>query len=201
MAIDFVAIDFETANSERDSACSLGVACVENGEITRRYYTLLNPDVSFYEFCTYIHGITEKTVRDAPRFQEIFPALYELLDGKTVVAHNVGFDVGVLEASCRSRHLPVPSVTSFDSVNMARIAWPGLEKHKLSVLAKYFDLPLKNHNAVEDATACAMVVLLACEEFGAKSLDELQVILDKKALSAGQEKPGQAKNAAGFGHD
>lgn len=196
MPIDFVAIDFETANSDRDSACALGAACVEGGKITARYYTLLNPRVSFHEFCTYIHGITELAVKDAPDFGDIFPALYEMLNGKTVVAHNAGFDVGVLEASCQSRKLPMPTIQAFDSVSMAQKAWPELEKYKLSLLAKRFNLPLKHHNAAEDATACAMVVLKACDEFKVDSLGELNLLLEKKAARDAARKRAQVKEKA-----
>ena len=196
MPIDFVAIDFETANSDRDSACALGVACVEGGKIVSRHYTLLNPQTTFHDFCTYIHGINESAVKDAPDFGEIFPALYQMLEGKRVVAHNAGFDVGVLEASCQSRNLPMPDILPYDSVDMARTAWPHLEKHKLSALAKTFNLPLKNHNAAEDATACAMLVLKACQEFQADSLEELILALEKKAARDAARRQAEAKRQA-----
>lgn len=179
--MDFVAIDFETANSSRDSACSLGAVAVENGRITQRKYTLINPKVEFQEFCTYIHGITQDAVESSPSFEEIYPALYKMLDNKFVVAHNASFDVAVLKESCASRNLPMPKINPFCSVEMARKAWSHLPHHKLNYLCDYFKLPLKHHNAIEDSTACAMLVLMCAKELEAKNISELNILLNKKA--------------------
>lgn len=184
MPIDFVAIDFETANSSRDSACALGAAIVKNGVIVERKYSLLNPNVVFEQFCTYIHGITAETVIEAPDFAEIYPAVFQMLDGQHVAAHNASFDLAVLKESCQSRGLLFPQVDSVDTVEMARRAWPGLEKYKLSALAKHFSLPLKHHNAVEDATACAMLIQLACQQQEVDSVPAL-----KKKLAMEPKKP------------
>jgi len=179
--MDFVAIDFETANSSRNSACSLGAVLIENGKIVQRKYSLINPEVPFHRFCTYIHGITEETVQDAPTFSQIHKSVFDMLDGHIIVAHNAGFDMAVLADSCRARGLAVPNSSSFCSVEMARKAWPEMSHHKLNSLCTHFNIPLKHHNAIEDATACAQIVLICAEQFGAKNIDELQSILAKKA--------------------
>ena len=41
---DFAAIDFETANNQRSSVCSVGLVIVRDGEITDTFYSLINPD-------------------------------------------------------------------------------------------------------------------------------------------------------------
>jgi len=184
MPINFVAIDFETANSDRGSACALGIAVVQNGVITSRKYSLLNPHVSFEPFSTHIHGITTETVQRAPDFAEIYPMVYEMLNGNTVAAHNTDFDIAVLNAVCRNRRLSVPRIHPFDSVEMAQKAWPNLEKYKLNMLAQHFQIPLKHHNAVEDATVCALLILRACKEYQAESLSSLWQILDGRKKGA-----------------
>lgn len=180
--IDFVSIDFETANASRDSACALGAVVVRNNIIVERRYSLINPTVPFQRFCTYIHGITEQAVETMPTFLELHPSIFSLLNGRTVVAHNASFDMAVLKASCESRSLDFPSCSWYCSVEMARKAWPEFPHHRLNALCEEFDLNLKHHNAIEDATACALLVLICARQFGADSIDELKSILFQKNL-------------------
>lgn len=175
MSLDFVAIDFETASNVKDSACALGAAIVKNGKIVDRRYSLLNPKKEFERFCITIHGITPEIVSSAPDFSQIYPSVFEILDGNYVAAHNAPFDLSVLAATCESRALPLPSMKPFDSVSMAMNAWPYFEKYRLDALATHFGYPLKHHNAAEDATVCALIILKAAEEYSATSLKELQV--------------------------
>ncbi len=175
--MDFVAIDFETANGSRNSACSLGVVIVEQGRIKDRRYSLIDPKTTFQRYCTYIHGITERAVKGAPTFSDIYPVLFEMLNGKVIVAHNAPFDVAVLKASCDGRGLAMPAVDPFCSVEMSRVAWPELPHHRLNSLAEQFNLELKHHNAIGDATACAQLVLICAEQFGANNIIELRGML------------------------
>ncbi len=186
--LNFVAIDFETANANRDSACALGAVIVQNGVIVDRRYSLIKPKGDFQKFCTYIHGIDAAAVRNAPSFSDIYPTVFRMLDGQTVVAHNASFDIAVLRASCENRNLLMPNIESFCTVEMARKAWPNLSKYKLNLLCEEFSLPLKHHNAIEDATACGMILLKCAQEYHASSVEELQAILAKKASTQKKSK-------------
>lgn len=186
--LNFVAIDFETANASRDSACALGVVMVREGKIMDRRYSLIKPKGEFQKFCTYIHGITEEDVVHAPEFSDIYPAVFSMLNDQIVIAHNASFDIAVLKASCESRHLPFPNIESFCTVDMARKAWPDLPKHKLNVLCEEFGLPLNHHNAIEDATACSLLLLRCAKENRASSIPELRALLRKKADDMSKKK-------------
>ena len=70
---DFVAIDFETANSDRDSACQIGITTVLNGKIKDVKCWFINPETHFDFFNTLIHGITEDKVKNALTFKELWP--------------------------------------------------------------------------------------------------------------------------------
>ena len=77
----FIAIDYETANSSYESVCAVGVTLVENGKIRSNFYTLIKPeeDFSFFDsFNTSIHGITEKDVKNAPSFGDVWPDIEKL---------------------------------------------------------------------------------------------------------------------------
>lgn len=178
--LNFIAIDFETASASRDSACSLGAVTVRDGVIVDRRYSLIKPNGPFSEFCIRVHGITEKDVETAPTFSDIYPVVYKLLNNQVVVAHNANFDIGVLRASCESRNLLMPNVTPFCTVDMSRIAWPDLPKHKLNTLCDEFHFPLNHHNAIADATACGQILLRCADELHATSIEDLQNTLAKR---------------------
>ena len=58
---DFAAIDFETANGNRSSVCSVGIVIVRDGEIVDRFYSLIRPTPNYYNyFTTRIHGLTRE---------------------------------------------------------------------------------------------------------------------------------------------
>src|SRR5574340_948101 len=96
----FIAIDFETADYQADSACAVALVRVEGSEIVRRDYHLIRPPRREMVF-TYIHGITWQDVADKPSFGELWPTLEPLLaDADFFVAHNAGFDRSVLHACC-----------------------------------------------------------------------------------------------------
>ena len=70
---NFAAIDFETANNERTSICSVGVVIVRNGEIADRFYSLVHPEPDYYLYWnTRIHGLTQEDTAHAPVFSEVW---------------------------------------------------------------------------------------------------------------------------------
>src|SRR4030095_6557302 len=94
----FVAIDFETADMGRDSACAVGVVRVERDRIVRRESRLIRPPRREFVF-SYIHGITWEHVAEAPPFVQVWDELRSLLDGADfLAAHNAPFDKSVLQA-------------------------------------------------------------------------------------------------------
>ena len=70
---DFAAIDFETANNERTSVCSVGVVIVKDGEIVDTFYSLIQPEPNYYNYwCTQVHGLTRQDTEDAPVFPKVW---------------------------------------------------------------------------------------------------------------------------------
>ena len=119
----YAAIDFETADHGRDSACAVGVVVVENGRIVHEHASLLRPPRRRFVF-TYIHGIAWKDVENAPTFAEHWPTLASLLDGLDhLVAHNAPFDRGVLAACCEAAGITPPALRFECTVRLARSTW------------------------------------------------------------------------------
>lgn len=157
----FVALDFETATPQRDSACSVALVRVEDDRIVRAEHSLLRPPRPSGEL-SHIHHISEAAQKAAPTLAEVWPRLAPLLDGvDLIVAHNAAFDRSVLRASWATAGLTPPGHPWACTVEMARGIWPGLPGYKLNELAGLWGIPLQHHQALSDARACAELVLRA----------------------------------------
>jgi DNA polymerase-3 subunit epsilon len=160
--LDFSAIDFETANERRDSACAVGVVRVRGGQIVDAYATLLRPRVLRMDWRNQqVHGISAAELHDAPSLADVWPLLLPYLHQQPVAAHNSAFDVSVLEYSCRDFGLPIPAFHALCSVKLAKLCWPHFERHKLDHVAGQFGIPLSHHDALSDARACAEITVRA----------------------------------------
>ena len=117
----FAAIDFETADRYRDSACAVGVVLVENRRLTERYYKLIRPPRKKKLEFTHIHGLAWKDVRNSPSFGEVWPDLRAFIDqAEFLVAHNAPFDRGVLHSCCEAANVVPPSQEFRCTLQMAR---------------------------------------------------------------------------------
>lgn len=172
--MNFVAIDFETANAGRDSACSVALVKVKNGKLYDSFYTLIRPpEMRFDQRNIMVHGILPEDVRYSPTFADIYPELRERLAGKVIIAHNAPFDMSVLRACIDTYHLPKMKFQYFCTVQMARRVWPQLMNHRLDTLANYFQIEFAHHNAMDDARTCAYLTILAGREMACDRLAEL----------------------------
>ena len=100
---DFAAIDFETANYERSSVCSVGVVIVRDGEIVDTFYSLIQPEPNYYNYwCTQVHGLCRTDTDGAPVFPNVWAQIEPRIEGLPLVAHNRPFDEGCLRAVFRA---------------------------------------------------------------------------------------------------
>lgn len=179
--MNVVAIDFETANRSRSSACSMAAVTVENGKIVRSAYALIRPPVLAFDYWnTRIHGITAEAVRDKPTFAELWQRIKPHLENKVVLAHNAAFDIGVLRSVLQEYQLEKPSFRYACTVDIAKRVWSGLENYKLSTLAQRFAIQFDHHHALHDARACATIALLAQESVQAENFQQLAAALQVK---------------------
>lgn len=163
----FVAIDFETADYQRDSACAVGLVRVENHQIVERAYGLIRPPRKQFVF-TYLHGITWDDVAKQPTFGELWPTFNFLLeDVEFLAAHNASFDQSVLKTCCVTAGLRPPPATFRCTVQMARQIWK-IYPTKLNHVCSRLGIPLNHHQASSDAEACALIVIAAQRFLGKK---------------------------------
>lgn len=169
--MQWIAIDFETANSTRESACSIGVAIVDSGELVHSEAWLIRPaDMWFHPMNISVHGISGADVEHAGNFAEVWERVEPLLAGRAVLAHNAGFDIGVLRACCAQYGISLPSAMYACTLSMSRKAFPGLDSHKLNVVADRCGLDLQHHDAESDARACAGIAMNILDYHGFETL-------------------------------
>lgn len=157
-----VAIDFETADAQRDSACAMGLVKVRDGQIIDSRYGLIRPPRSqFSPFCSRVHGLRWRDVKNSPNFRDFWIQHAGFLEGVDfLAAHNANFDSAVLRACCDSAQLPVPSLPFVCTVELARSQW-NLRPTKLPDVCQFLGLDLSHHHALSDAQACAQIVMAA----------------------------------------
>ena len=163
----FVALDFETADRYRDSACSLGLVRVEQGQVVAKAHYLIRPPRRLFEF-SHIHGITWAMVAQQPDFAELWPTLAPWLSGVDfLAAHNASFDRSVLYACCRAAGIAPPTPEFVCTVKLARQAW-NIRPTKLPNVCDYLGIPLNHHDALSDAEACAKIAIASALQAGAR---------------------------------
>lgn len=158
---DFAAIDFETANSERSSVCSVGVVIVRDGVIVEKIYRLIRPRPNFYtRWTTAIHGMTVRDTADAPDFDQIWPEIATAVAGLPLVAHNSPFDEGCLRAVHKIYGMPYPDYQFHCTCRASRRAHHHLHNHQLHTVSEACGFDLRaHHHALADAEACAWIAM------------------------------------------
>ena len=149
--LDFAAIDFETANNERSSVCSVGVVIVRNGQIVDKIYRLIRPTPNYYSYFN----------TRVPIFPDVWKEIAPLIEGLTLVAHNSPFDEGCLKAAYRTYQMDYPDYSFLCTCRASRRAFKNqLSNHQLHTVAAAcrYDLT-QHHHALADAEACAQIAI------------------------------------------
>lgn len=168
----FVVIDFETTGIEpgTDRIVEVGLACFDDGVATVTQNWLVNPGMPIPETATQVHGITDEMVKAEPRFEEVWPQIRPLLEGRLPVAYNANFDKRMLLAELErageptwGTHLP-PSMQGevewIDPLVWARELSEESQSARLGEVCARLGIALENaHRAMHDAEAAGKVLL------------------------------------------
>lgn len=173
--MDFTAIDFETANRRSDSACQLGAAVVRGGAIVARHQWLIRPRPFYFDAGNIrIHGISPQHVADELEFDERWDEIWSVLSSDCLIAHNAAFDIRVLQGCLRTHEIVCPRFEFSCTRLIARRTWPEWPGYGLAAIANRLDITFRHHDALEDAVACAKVLLNAATEAKVNSLPDLE---------------------------
>lgn len=161
MLRDFAAIDFETANENLSSVCSVGIVIVRNGSITDRFYSLIQPEPNYYCYGnTTVHGLTAEDTDTAQVFAKVWAEIESLIKDLPLVAHNKGFDEACLKAAFKTYGMDYPDYRFYCTLAESRRQLKHLSNHQLHTVAEDCGYILINHHhALADAEACAEIAL------------------------------------------
>ena len=159
---DFAAIDFETANEQRSSVCSVGVVIVRGGIIVDSHYSLIHPEPEYYQwYCQQVHGLGPEDTYDAPVFPYVWEKIAPMIEDLPLVAHNAKFDEGCLKEVFKVYQMDYPDYTFYDTLAASRRHFGNsLPNHQLQTVAEACGYDLRrHHHALADAQACAHIAL------------------------------------------
>ncbi|EHL97973.1 exonuclease [Lentilactobacillus parafarraginis F0439] len=177
--MNFVALDFETANAKRASACSIALAIVRNNQVSHEFYSLINPETDFSWRNIDVHGIHERDVANAPTFPEVWAHIAPLFTAnKLVVAHNASFDNSVLKRSLERYQMPLTHYLTLDTLKTSKQFYPQMVNHKLNTVCDELHIDLEHHhNALDDSVACANILLTQQQQFGPDALRQFVKVI------------------------
>ena len=178
---DYVVFDLETTgfSPETNRIIEIGAVKVQNGKIVDKFSTFVNPQVPIPFRIEQLTSINDSMVIDAPVIADILPEFMKFCEGCVMVAHNADFDMNFIKKNCQRLDIPCKP-TIVDTVALARVLLPNLNRFKLDTVAKALGVSLENHHrAVDDAGCTAEIFVKFIEmlrERGMSTLDEVNAM-------------------------
>jgi len=161
--MDFISIDFEIANRNTNSACSLGMVFVQNNKVVDEKYFLIKPPTNYVDpSMSKVHGLTWNDLKDAPSFDDVWNEISRFFhDDIYIIAHNAQFDMNVLKNCLLAYNLEDPVFNYVCSIPISTRACRGEGiPNSLKARTERFGITIDNHhNALSDAKAVAELVL------------------------------------------
>jgi DNA polymerase-3 subunit alpha (Gram-positive type) len=171
-----VVFDLETTgfSPTENRIIEIGAVKVEDGRITDRFSTFVNPGVPIPFRIEELTHINDSMVMDAPSIETVLPEFMEFCSGCVMVAHNASFDMSFISENC-SRQGIACEKTVIDTVAMARVLLPQLNRFKLDTVARALNISLDNHHrAVDDAACTAEIFVKFLEMLREKEITTLE---------------------------
>lgn len=175
----FICFDIETTglSAARDKITEIGAVKVENGVITDKFSTFVNPEMPIPQKITQLTGITDEMVKDAPSQSEAVSAFLEFAGDNVLVAHNAPFDTSFIAKACEDMGREY-NYTSIDTVAISRAILTDIKNCKLDTVAKFLRLgEFNHHRATDDAEMLAKIFITLCrrltDDFGITKTNDI----------------------------
>ncbi|POH07669.1 helicase C-terminal domain-containing protein [Fructilactobacillus lindneri] len=175
-------VDMETTGTDinnGDQIIQFSVVFVQNGKVIDSYSTYVNNGEEIPQEITKLTGISEKTIKNAPTFDQLAPIIYKKLKNTVFVAHNVNFDFPFLNNSLEQVGYPTLDNDAIDTVTLSQIFFPTLTSYRLSHLSSYFHILHDHpHSSFSDAKATADLLLIIYNKINSLPIDTIKSILE-----------------------
>ncbi|MGT2887565.1 bifunctional DnaQ family exonuclease/ATP-dependent helicase [Streptococcus didelphis] len=171
----YAVIDLEaTGTGSQASIIQVGIVIIEGNQIIETYQTDVNPHEKLSEHIKSLTGISDQQLEAAPDFEQVAKEIFDLISDCFFVAHNVKFDANLLAESLffEGYELRTPRI---DTVELAQVFYPTLEKYSLTYLSQVLNLELSEaHTAIADARATAKLFLQIQDKLKSIPLETLE---------------------------
>lgn len=176
--MNFIAIDFETANEKRNSPCSIGLVVIKNGQVVKKIHHLIKPrEMRFMPINIGIHGIRPAMVENEPEFDVIWDKIKHYFDNSLIIAHNAAFDISVLRNTLELYNIESPEFNYICTMKLSRNFYKQLDNAKLNTVNKFLGYEFNHHDALADALACSNILLNISEELETKEVSEISRLI------------------------
>lgn len=174
----YVVFDIETTgfSSSKNRIIEIGAVKVQDGVVIDRYSSFVNPEVPIPFEIEKLTGINDNMVLPYPKIDEILPQFLEFCSDSVLVAHNASFDISFIAYNANRLGIEF-SPTVIDTVALARLLLPSLNRYKLDTVAKALNISLQNHHRAVDDAGCTALIFVAfvkmLRDRGVEDLDSL----------------------------
>ncbi|CAL81808.1 DNA polymerase III subunit epsilon [Clostridium botulinum] len=176
--MNFVAIDFETANEKRNSPCSIGIVVVKDGEIVEKVHYLIKPkEMRFMPINIGIHGIRPHMVQDELEFDKIWGKIKGYFNNNLVIAHNASFDMSVLRSTLKLYNIKMPSFEYICTMKLSKNFYSNIDNARLNTVNNFLGYKFKHHDALADAMACSNILINISKELNSKDINEISKLI------------------------
>ena len=175
---EYVAFDLETTGlyPRMDRIIEIGAVIMKEGKELQRFQTFVNPLCRLSREVSELTGITDDMLVDAPLIEQVLPELMTFIGNRPLVAHNARFDYCFVSRECARLGIPC-SLTVVDTLTLSQNMLPHLNKYKLDIVAKEFELgDFNHHRAADDAVICGQIMAKLFEKLEAMGVHTLQEI-------------------------
>ena len=164
----YVCLDLETTglNPKRDRIIEIGAIKVRQGRQVDSFSTYVNPGIELEPRITALTGIRDEDLDKAPDMGAVLPDLLAFLGEDVLLGHRISFDYSFVKKSAADAKTDFKAL-GVDTLRIARICLPEVEKKNLEYLCRHFQIPHRAHRALDDAKATAQLYHMLVRQFGA----------------------------------
>ncbi|ULL17300.1 PolC-type DNA polymerase III [Paenibacillus sp. H1-7] len=178
---EYVIFDIETTGLSivHNKIIEIAGVKMRDGKEIDRFATFINPHEKIPYNIQQLTNITDDMVQDAPELKDMLPKFIEFVGDCVLVAHNARFDMGFIQANCKSLGLPEVKNPALDTLEMARLLFPTMKNHRLNTLADKFKVGLDNHHrAIDDSIALGYILFHLIKEANERGITDLERLND-----------------------
>lgn len=174
MSEKITVFDIEVLNQDPRSVCAIGIVELRDNKVNSTYYSLIKPDNLSYDVYRYkVHKIKSKSLIKERSFQEVWQDIHHYFEDRIVVSHDIQGDMMYLRTVLKYNHIPYPHLYMSCTNVLAHLVYPDIQKYNLTELTKMTNFEFLPHHALDDAKACAHILLEMMKHRHTDTLTEL----------------------------